>query len=1209
MSLRTIPEKPTDARWTDSQWEAIQAEGSNILVSAAAGSGKTAVLVERVIRKITQAEEPVDVDRLLIVTFTNAAAAEMKTRVGKALEEKLKADPSNLHIRRQLALLNRASISTLHSFCMNVIRTYYYLVDVDPQFRIMDQNEGAMIQEELLEELLEENYAAENNDDFVLLADRLNKDRSDDSLREAVLRLFKYSRAHADPAEWLQEVADQYHTDGSRSIEELPWGREMMQQAETSLAGAVLKYENAIAAAGQPDGPKANLELLQEELDTCRRALEAKTWKDMQQTLAGFTFKKLASKKEADAAPERREQIRNNRDGAKKVIQKLQEEMVAENQEDALSDIAALYPSVRELCRLVQAFSERYYEVKQKRAMMDFSDLEHTCLQILAFEEASDHYRGFFQEVLVDEYQDTNFVQEKIVTQLSSGNNLFMVGDVKQSIYRFRLAEPDLFLEKFQRYGKSDDGERIMLDKNFRSRRQVLDAVNYLFRQLMDNDLGGIAYDSEAELKWGNDQYPDLGDMVTEVAVIDQEDVAENDPQAAELTNARAEARWIAQAVSDSMQNGWVTDQETGEKRRPVYRDHVILMRSMPWVNEMMEEMQAYGIPVYAEVSGGYFQAVEIQIMISLLQIIDNPLQDIPLASVLRSPIIGWDEEMLAAVRLEDKDASFYQCVELAAAGSSSMHPQAQAFLEQLEGWRSRSKYEPLSEFIWALLEETGYLDFCSGLHGGKQRRANLLALYDRARVYESTSFRGVFRFLRFIEGMKNRKEDLGTARALGEQEDVVRFMSIHKSKGLEFPIVYAAGLQKGFNVQDQRQPLLFHKELGIGMKYVDPTQRVSWPTLPHAAIKNRMKTEALAEELRVLYVAFTRAEEQLILVSSMQKVEKKFEEWEQKSAQAGSTLELHDRLEAQHAFDWLMPVLLQHAEVDPLEQQTSKNVADHSSWRVHIVPASTLQIGSGQEEAAAQDWLQAVKDKEEVPAGEEWDEEVRRRMYWRYPYKEDTRHAAKISVSEWKRRSEDPQAEQRHAATFTSSYARRPSFMMEEAVSPAEKGTVLHIVMEQLSFTGIPDEERVERLLRRLTDDEYITGAQAASVDTAAVTAFFETELGRRVLAAKTVQKEVPITAGVTGDGLENRQLLQGIADLVIQEADGRWVLIDYKTDRVQSRFPGNPKQQQEFLRESYQTQLDLYRASLESIWGTAIPEAYIFAFDGMQTIPMNGR
>ncbi|MFC4322314.1 helicase-exonuclease AddAB subunit AddA [Litchfieldia salsa] len=1253
--MNKIIAKPTTSKWTDDQWKAIVANGQDILVAAAAGSGKTAVLVERIIKKVTSNEHPVDVDRLLVVTFTNASAAEMRNRIGEALEQTLKEQPESSHLRKQLSLLNQASISTLHSFCLNVIRKYYYLIDLDPGFRIANDTEGELLRDEVMESLLEEQYSNQENEAFFDLVDRYSNDRNDIELQNMIRRLYEFSRSNPSPSHWLDEIVNLYNVEG-KELEETAFISYIMDDISLSFESAKEGLERALELTKQPGGPAPRAVTIETDLEQLYRLIKAKnvSWQALYDEMQTVTFKTAKPCKGDEYDALLLKNVSSLRDDAKNLVKKLKEELFDRKPEGYLNDLIEMKPSIEMLISLVKEFENKFQLAKQEKGLVDFSDLEHYCLSILRQpsindelndelkpSEAAREYRAHFEEVLVDEYQDTNMVQESILQLVSKeeeeSGNLFMVGDVKQSIYRFRLAEPLLFLSKYKRFTKdgSSSGLRIDLSKNFRSRAEVLDSTNFLFKQIMGETVGEIDYDDDAELKLGAD-YPASDAMSAELFLIDrmgsdvESDYNEESEEGlaifeqAELETAQLEARAIAKEIKSMISaNFQVYDRSIERTRNLMYRDIVILLRSMPWAPQMMEEFKQQGIPVYANLSTGYFEATEVAIMMSLLKVIDNPYQDIPLASVLRSPIVGLDANELAAIRIQEKSGYFYGALKSFVKNQPVTDQTAhkvQLFLKQLTEWRKHARQGGLSDLIWQLYRETYFYDFVGGMPGGKQRQANLRALYDRARQYESTAFRGLFRFLRFIERMQERGDDLGTARALGEQEDVVRMMTIHSSKGLEFPVVFVGGLSKQFNMMDLNKKYLLDKELGLGSKYVNPTRRITYPTLPMQAIKKKMKLELIAEEMRVLYVALTRAKEKLILIGTVKDFDKKVEKWKEELSNQNWLLSDGRRASAKNYLDWIGPALIRHRDGTLLrgEQEVSnipEELMNHpAKWSVQRIQAEDLHTLSNEEQKVNEPILCAIEAGEEVEIESEYKAKIDHQLKWSYDYLPAANHRSKQSVSEIKRQRDrlDEYSDVTFQRKFKTPLVDRPRFMQKTSLTPAEVGTAMHMVMQHVDLKREITQDTIQEQVAKMINNELLTWEQGEVIDYDHVVAFFRSEIGLRMIHASEVRREVPFSMGIPAkdayadwehDQNEN-VLIQGVIDCIFEDEAGI-VLVDYKTDQITNRFK-NFEQAKPVLEERYKVQLELYTKAIEAIWRKPLTEKYLYFFDGGSMLKM---
>ncbi len=1260
-----IPPKPPGTNWTDEQWEAISRPTGNILVAAGAGSGKTRVLVERIIKKVVDKKNPLEIGKLLVVTFTNAAAAEMRQRIGKALEGAIKNNPRSGHLRRQMLLLNKSNITTMHSFCMEVIQKYYYLRNQDPSSRILDNTEGELLRQEALEDVLEEHYEKEGEDSpFYRLVEVYSNHQGDKTLQEIIQRLYSFSRSHPWPQEWLTEMADSFNVSPGE-ITETPWFKIILLDCILEIGGVLSLLYSARNLASSPGGPTPYLENIENDTEMIYRVQEGArgSWRDFKAAVEEVNFGRLKSCRGENYDSVLIEKVKNLRNSAKETFKDIKENFFSRPLEERESEVRALAPLVKTLVSLVNSFEKKYKEVKAQKGTLDFSDLEHYALSILTKEgstsdcllpsDAALDYRQRFQEVLVDEYQDTNEIQETILKLVSNmeeeKGNLFMVGDVKQSIYRFRLTEPGLFLKKYKDYSFDEEkGKCIDLARNFRSRGEVLAGVNYLFRQLMDEVVGEVNYDDKARLICGA-SYPPLpgekeNEIPVEVLLISRAkeedrsceetaeeielDTAEEDSEE-NLEKSSLEGRLIAEKIKELIGGkgnspSLVYDKKREEYRPINYRDIVILLRSGErWAPPIMDELRNAGIPAYADLSSGYFDALEIEVMLSLLKVIDNPYQDISLAAVLRSPLVGLKGEELAQIRitapgpyyeaiksfcLKDKDKEEDKV-------NSELRSRVKKFLGTLQDWQRSARQGALSELIWQIYRETGYYDFVGGMPGGNQRQANLRAFYDRARQYEATSFRGLFRFLRFVEKLKGSGGDLGTARALGEQEDVVRILTIHKSKGLEFPVVFVAGLSKIFNTQDLKQEFLLHKDLGFGPRFIDTDLKISYPSLPFLAIKKQMQLELLAEEMRILYVALTRAEEKLYLVATVKDIKKEIEKWSNALPEEKDFLLAgYYRAKARSYLDWIGPALLRHPEAEELRKNSEIDLeplkgAEKSFWKISILAANKITVP--EKEKVAEEKAETLAEKNKVMSFNPvivkngMIEEVERRLSWSYPYSLSVSSLAKMSVSELKKRRQPLEEEEvSYFKRKGQQLLQRPQFLGEAGLTPTERGTAYHAVMQYLNWeNNAMKEEEILKQLDDMVEKEKITFAEKQVIQTSQIATFFKTSLGMRLIKSKEVMRELsfnlalPACEVYTAREIQvleegEKVLLQGVIDCIFRE-NNNLVLLDYKTDNTKGLKEVD-------LKKRYREQLDIYTRAVEDIWQEKVSEKYLYFFDG---------
>ncbi|MFJ7735934.1 helicase-exonuclease AddAB subunit AddA [Lysinibacillus sp. NPDC097287] len=1231
--VQTIPVKPANVTWTDDQWKAIYASGQDTLVSAAAGSGKTAVLINRMIEKVVAKENPINVDELLVVTFTNASAAEMRHRMAQALEKAIIENPSSSHLRRQLSLINKAQISTLHSFCLAIVKQYAYMLEIDPGFRIANEAEVALLRDDVLADVLEAAYDTLDEAKahaLYRLIDSFTSDRDDQAIEILMSKLYDTSRVHAEPFKWLKSLPEEYKLAEDVTIDDLELSQYVKLTVKHSLEEAFVLISEMREITLKPDGPAPYAEtaeidfaMIQEGIRISREG----TWQELFDYFGTVKWTKLKSvKKDALANPDLQDLAKKKREAAKKIVNKMKETYFVRTPARLLEEIRLMAPTIETLVELTEQFSEQFSMAKLERGIIDFSDLEHFALQILTIEEDGNlkpspialDFKKRFKEVLVDEYQDTNMLQETILQLVKNGDeqngNLFMVGDVKQSIYRFRLAEPKLFMRKYGDFVEEPEntGMRIDLNANFRSRKEVLDGTNYVFAQIMGERVGEIDYDEKASLKPAA-PYDDK-EVPVELTILHppQEEVTDEDDQAEpviseaseleELKKSQYEARFIIERIQQLMAEGTtVFDTKSGAERPLKYSDIVILMRSMTWSADLVEEFKLAGIPLYAESSKGYFDALEVMIMLNTLKVIDNPYQDIPLASVLRAPFVGLTENELAKIRLAEPKAPFYdalkQFVRSEGRGVQSVtFEKLQRFMLQFENWRDLARRGSLSDLIWKIYLDTHYYEMVGAMPNGRQRQANLRVLHDRALMYEKTAFRGLFRFLRFIDRMRTRGDDLGTAKSIGEKDDVVRLVTIHSSKGLEFPVVFVAGMGRPFNKMDFHNPYLFDQDYGLAVKAIDPEDRITYTSLPFLAMKEKKELEMRAEEMRVLYVAMTRAKERLILVGSVRNWEKTREKWQDaQSLPLDAPLQEYLRARANSYFDWVGPAVARHIDFAPLADGPYKTRDNPSRWFVQAMSTLAFDYEMPLDHEELQQELATIEDQALF-------NEIKNRFQAQYKFQQSTLKRSKTSVSEIKRlenlqRQEEPEYFFSAPQKQTTTIAPRPAFLQEKRMTGAEIGTVVHAVMQHVPQWGFSTVQEVETFVEDLVAKQLLTEAEAKVVPCEKIVHFFTTDIGQRFKEAKQIRKEMPFTISrVDEDG--DAQIVQGIVDCLFEDSNGNWVLLDYKTDHIQAHFAEEPALSKELLGR-YAVQLRVYSEAIESILHIKVSEKVLYLFD----------
>ncbi|MGM0897765.1 MAG: helicase-exonuclease AddAB subunit AddA [Bacillota bacterium] len=1193
-----IPEKPNDATWTDEQWQAIWAKGQDMLVSAAAGSGKTAVLINRMIEKVLDEQDPISVDELLVVTFTNASAAEMRHRMSAALEQAVAAQPDSVHLKKQLRLINKAQISTLHSFCLQVVKQYAYLLEIDPGFRIAGDTEAALLRDDVMEAVLESAYEGEAREKVYRLADSFTSDRSDQAMEILLGKLYDYSRVHPEPEAWLEQLPKLYDVAEGASIDDLPFMEDLKMTIRHSFEAALDLLDEGWDLATHPDGPAILEENFRMDATLIRAALDAldESWASLHAYARNIKWERLASVKKDSCDPQLAEEAKARRNEAKKLFNDVKDGYFTRAPHRLLEEMREMAPLMRTLVDLTKRFAEEYKALKIDRGLVDFSDLEHYALEILSDggqpSAIAEDYRMRFKEVLVDEYQDTNMLQETILGFVKSGDekdgNLFMVGDVKQSIYRFRLAEPMLFLGKYSRFSREaeETGLRIDLNANFRSRKEVLDGTNYIFSQIMGERVGEISYDEDAALK-PKAPYPEQ-DVPIHLTLIHEPEADEDGEEVSvDMDKSQWEARWIAQKIRHMMDSGTLVHDPWSGKERPLeYRDIVVLMRSMTWSGDFSDEFKMAGIPLYAELSGGYFDALEVMIMLNTLRVIDNPYQDIPLAAVLRAPFFGLQENELAAIRLADTKGTFYDALKaFIRIGSmdEATRLKLSRFTQFLQKWRDLARRGSLSDLIWKVYIDTDYYEMAGAMSNGKQRQANLRSLHDRALEYEKTAFRGLFRFLRFIDRMRERGDDLGTAKSLSEKENVVRLMTVHKSKGLEFPVVFFAGTGRPFNEMDFHKPYLFDQQYGLAVKAVNPDTRIEYTSLPYLAVKEMKQLQMKAEEMRVLYVAMTRAKEKLYLTASVKDIDRLLEKW--KTASGDVLLPDFKRSRAKSYLDWVGPAVSRHPDAGALH--AGGELLEHHS-RFHIDIVETVSLEEPQLLPDAQ---------KDCPKADDDAELIRSRFDFVYPHQAAVEKRSKQSVTEMKRlqllqRADEPESFiQNYQPKAQKKAPHRPDFLMDRKLSAADVGTAVHTVMQHVPLERRMSLEEIRQFLDELVGREILTHEEAQAVKAEEIEAFFHSGIAGRLMGAEAVKREVPFTYA-RADGEGDHQIVQGIIDCLFKEK-GEWILLDYKTD--QTRWMGDV---QSVMKDRYSIQLSVYQEAVEAILRIPIKQRILYLF-----------
>lgn len=1233
--------------YTQEQRQVIETENCSLLVSAAAGSGKTAVLVERIVRMVSDPARPVDIDRLLIVTFTNAAAAEMRERISIALGKRLEEEPDNAHLQRQTTLLHNAQITTIDSFCLFVIRNHFNDIGLDPGFRVADEGELKLLRADVMSAMMEAHFACKD-EAFLRCLESFNQNGDEKTLAEYIQRLYDYARSYPFPDRWLGQAAKQYAPPDTAAAEETQWIAYAREDIRKILSACVSHLDTALCVCGRPDGPYMYAPLLETEREMLAVARERESFAAYGQAFAQFSFGRLPSKRDAQVSPELRELVKGMRTAVKEALDGAGRRYFFRSFPEAAADLQAGSGIVATLVSLTLEFGQRLTAKKQEKNVLDFSDMEHYALRILLTEKedgtytasgAARDYRSYFHEIMVDEYQDSNLVQEYILQSISGEEegryNRFMVGDVKQSIYKFRLARPEIFMEKYRRYGTEGTQRAISLHKNFRSRREVTESVNHLFAQIMGQELGGVCYDTEAALYPGA-SYPVYEKAETELLVLEKDTESR-------LSGAEQEAHLVAQRIRRLLREHQVTDSESGLLRPVRCGDIAILLRTAAGLDETLQStLKQYGIPAYRTSSTGYFSSEEIRIMLHFLRILDNPLQDIPFFGVMRSCIGGFTENEIAQVRACAPSGKLYEALQavcgcadgtgkdreagedndtMASADSRCaercgqdraaqeradepddiLREKGLRFLRLLWKYRQRTAYEPVRRLLRQIMAETDYLQYMTAFPGGDARRANLEMLLLKAADFEKTGSHGLFAFIRYMEQLEKYDVDYGEAGIVDEQADVVRIMSIHKSKGLEFPVCIVAGLARRFNRQDEAKSLLMDVDMGLGCEYVDVERRLRRTTLRRNILARKQHLDNLGEELRILYVAMTRAREKLILSGCIPEPEKKLASLGVAQTETGWTqkdgkLSFLTLSAAGSLLDFLLP----------------------ATERVRVVASSELRADEIQDSAEDRWRRRRLAEYEREAYDPQWRRMFLQRFSYTYPWNLQNLYT-KTTVSELKM---EKMAEAAEGASHLFDTEKKEAYLPrfcgnEEKMTGSVRGSAFHRVMELLDFTALVPGASVretaavvQEAVQEFVQNGKLSEEEKSCVDLSKVVGFLQTETAERMKRAARpglLKKEQPFMLGLAANRVkpefppEETVLIQGIID-VYWEEDGELVVLDYKTDRVA---------REEELLSRYQTQLAYYGEALAKITGKKVKELLIYSFclARICTVPFPGR
>ena len=1170
---------------TRQQQAVVDNRGGDLLVSAAAGSGKTRVLVERLMQRIQQGE---DVDRFLVITFTNAAAAELRDRIAAALHARLAQQPNNRHLRRNATLVYQAQICTIDAFCLDFLRQWGHLAGLDPDFRLCDQGTGEELRKQALEEVLEGRYANIQNDPgFQALADSMAGDRDDQTLESVILGIHAKVQSQASPLDWLMDRKADFNLEGETAPEDTPWGkllladaRELAQYWAGILQGVLSELEDDPVLWNNYGGT------LGTTMDGLERVARAQGWDEMAQMLDGVAFERPKAKR-GDCDEALKERVKGLREACKKQLEKLKQRFQVTGAE-AMEDLRAIAPAMTTLLDVVAEFDRAFTQLKSRYRLIDFADGEHLTAALLTDGEGNPsplalEWRKRYVEIMVDEYQDTNGVQNAIFDALSQGDNLFLVGDVKQSIYRFRLADPTIFLDKYRRFAPWEEaqpgqGRTIPLSHNFRSRPEVLDATNFVFRNVMTQSVGELDYDEDQALRHGRQDLQPDERYATELCCVDLSALPEQEDKVnKDLVQARLVAARMKELLASALPIG-------DRSVRP--DDMVILLRSpgstLRWYAAALDEA---GIPWSADGGREFFGTTEIAVAISLLQVVDNPRQDVPLLAVLRSPVFAFTPDRLAQLRT-GCSGCVYEAVE---AGAGRGEEDCVAFLSLLGELRALAAEESSHKLLWYIYQRTDLPAIFAAMPQGAARRANLMALYEEARRFESGGHKGLMAFLLHLTRMAENGLPVPVE---GESAGGVRILSIHSSKGLEFPVVFLCGLEHQFNTEDTRSTILFHPELGLGPKRVDRQRMLRYSTIARDGVALRLSQQLIAEEMRLLYVAMTRAEHKLVMFMGVNGRTLKLERL---AAQAQCPPPPRQVAGASCMAEWILTPALCREDSGPLWeelglQRPCSAPQQGYGWDVRLLTPTQedgARVGQTPEEGQAEVGV-------ELPEG--WQEA----LAWSYPHQVSAQMPSKLTATQLKGRDKDAEAAQdgvEVAPAKPSVTLRRPVFQGQRPLTPAQQGIALHMVMQYLDFARTNTLEEIQEEIARLVARQFITPQQGEAVDGERVLAFFQSPLGQRLVASRQMEREfkfsmlVPAADYYPDAEAGEEVLLQGVVDCWFEEADGTVTVVDFKTDRVTEHT-------MEARAREYRPQLEAYSRALSQALGLPVGRCVLWFF-----------
>lgn len=1216
-------------KFSPRQQEVIDLRNKNILVSAAAGSGKTTVLVERIIKLLINEKE--DIDRFLIVTFTNAAASGMKQKIHKSLIKAVQRDENKEHLIKQLNLLNRANISTIHAFCIDVVRKNFHVVGIDPNFRIGDVNEVDILLQESIDHVLENHYS-EKPEGFIQLVESFTGNRGDSELNDIIKDIYRFILSFPDPLKWLLEAVEMLAM-SEEDLKNSVWVKAVQENICLLLNGAEDALRSAEKLCKDADGPSVYEDTILEDLRNTDR-LSGLLTTDFREfitcvhNVAFLSLKSLRGKAKEEVNPEKQEDVKSLRDEYKKIIGSIKKMLPNRSLSEFTHDVNSMYLPMRALYNIIGQLDSHFKAVKMEKGIADFNDVEHYALQILRQEDIKERYKNKFRYIFIDEYQDSNSLQEELIGMIKRENNMFMVGDVKQSIYRFRLSDPTIFNGKSNSYPTVDvpgNDRRIDLTQNFRSRKEILSAINFVFKSIMSKTIGEVDYNENVFLNPGAEFGQDgkeSNDCFTELTIIDKDssESEDLDDEIKSMKTAELEASLAAQKINGLLKKYKNEPVRRDEKPNEIietppeiiqYKDIVILMRSVSsWAGIFEEVFNDRGIPFYFDGGAGYFETIEIQVVLNLLRIIDNIRQDIPLLSVMRSAIGSFTTEELVQIRVRNPRRSFIDALyEYKNNCEDELAKKLDNFIDKVEGWKKRSRYTHLNDFIWEVLMETNYYYFVGLLPNGNVRQANLRLLTDKAFDFEKTSMSGLFNFLRYIEKLRISSGDTGNAKTLGENDNVVRLMSVHKSKGLEFSVVIMCGLNKKFNRTDASKSILKHKLYGIAPKYINPDTRVYRETFPRTAIKNIIKIENLSEEMRVLYVAMTRAVDRLIMIGTVDKFENKLKKW-----QKGPSL--YNIYNEDSFLGWICTSLFKDVDSDSILRNVNDSELIYkikygmngnsyeSKWNINNITLSQISMKEREEAVKKSERINEMvsfKNQENSSIKDEID----RRLRFKYAYINSVNVPTKLSVTDLKVLGRGNLERVRYRIPVLRDI---PQFKEEASeFTKAEIGTIVHFVMQHLNIRERLDADNIRDQIDRMIHKKLLTEKESEAVNIKMLEEFFLTDIGLRMRASDFVKREVPFVIKKNADEIigsldqNDSVLIQGIIDCYFYEGD-QVVIIDYKTDEIVNG-------DLEPVKNEYSRQILSYKEAVEKITKRKVKACYLYLFSIGQAVKIDNN